>query len=245
MNEVTKYEPPAAPAEAFGNALMEAMRDPAIPADKLQVVLQARREIMQAQAVEQFNVAFAHMQADIPQVTKQGLVELINRSGEFMGSYRFARWEDMDVVLRPILSRHGFTLSFSSTETEIGTIVIGELAYRGHSKYSRIKLPPDTGPGRSSLQAHGGSLSYGKRYTAELLLNIVRRGMDNDAVEVSMRKVTAQQVSELARLISETRTDVDKFLTNMATNATELGDVLDRDYHRLINALNEKGRKKG
>jgi hypothetical protein len=41
-------------------------------------------------------------------------------------------------------------------------------------------LQLDTGPGRNQNQAMGSTLSYGKRYTAEMLLNIVREGEDTD-----------------------------------------------------------------
>jgi hypothetical protein len=46
-----------------------------------------------------------------------------------------------------------------------------------------MQLPIDSygsGTGRNELQARGGTLAYGKRYTAEMLLNIVREGDDTD-----------------------------------------------------------------
>jgi ERF superfamily protein len=230
-----------APAQGFGAALMQMLADPNIPADKMQVVMQARKEILLEEGREQFNMAYARMAPDIPQVSKNGLVELV-RGGQHVGSYRFARWEDMDTVLRPILAEHGFALAFSSKERPDGVLVIGELIYRGYSKTSDILLPPDAGPGRNALQAAGGALSYGKRYTAELLLNIVRKGEDTDAVGALDRKITAKQVSELSTLLAETATELQYFLKVMVSDATELADVRERDFVRLVNALNDRKR---
>jgi len=244
MSDVSTYTPPPAPAETFGQALMQAMTDPAISAEKLAVVLQARREVMEAQAREQFNEAFSRMQLAIPQVTKHGLIELVSKDGRHLGQYRFAKWEDMDQVIRPILAEHGFSLSFSSQDQPDGVLVIGELAYRSYSKTSRIKLPPDQGPGRNPLQAYGGALSYGKRYTAELLLNIVRKGEDTDAVDVSAKKIDTGQRNVLHTMIEDTNTDMKRFLTNMVSGVDKLEDILERDYTRLVNALQEKKKKR-
>jgi hypothetical protein len=106
-------------------------------------------------------------------------------------------------------------------------------------------LPPDVGPGRNSLQAVGSAISYGKRYTAEMLLNIVRRGEDTDgygAVE-NNAPITDTQAKHLAKLIKDTKTDTAKFLEWSKTGADKLADIPAREFVRLLNALNDKKQK--
>jgi succinate dehydrogenase flavin-adding protein (antitoxin of CptAB toxin-antitoxin module) len=243
MNDLTRVTP----AQDFGQTLMDMLRNPKIPADKLQVMLQMQRELIAERRREAFQTAFVEMSAKMPQVKRDGTVELVTKDGRRSGSYKFTRWEDMDKVMRPILSEYGFALNFAQADNPNGGVtVIGTLMHRdGHSISSQRTLPPDTGPGRNALQAIGSSISYAKRYVAEGLCNIVRGGEDDDAISAYMRKVTDKQVKELERLIKETDTDLAYFLQIMVTEQiSELSELPERDYARLINALNERKRRK-
>jgi hypothetical protein len=235
-----------APAQSFGDQLVEVLRDKSIPADKLALVLQTRREILQDQRIEAFHTAFVRMSAEMPQVRKDGTVELI-KEGRSLGSYKFATWENMDKVIRPILHKYGFALTFSEVASENGGVILqGELIHvDGFSHKAQTKMPPDTGPGRNALQAHGSALSYAKRYLAEGLCNIVRQGQDDDAIKSGLKPITAEQRKELEQLLKETRTDHDKFMRVMLTGVDKLGDIPARDHPRLLNALNEKKHSRG
>jgi hypothetical protein len=232
---------PAPPAAGFGQTMMEILKDGSIPADKLEIVLRFQAENIERQQREAFNLRYAEMQPHIPQVNKNGLVELINRDGKYLGSYKFAKWEEMDRVLRPIISEWNFGLAFRSKEHPDRVWVQGELMYGGYSKFSEVLLPPDTGPGRNNLQAWGGAVSYGKRYTAEMLLNIVRKDADNDAIgPFGERRLDAFQIQELEQLLADTNTDKPRFLETMVSSVGDLKDVLARDYTRLVNVLHQK-----
>jgi hypothetical protein len=235
------HPPPAPPAAGFGQTMMEILKDGSIPADKLEIVLRFQAENIERQQREAFNLRYAEMAPRIPQVNKNGLVELVNRDGKYLGSYKFAKWEDMDRVLRPILAEFSFGLAFKSKEHPDRVWVQGELMYGGYSKTSEVLLPPDTGPGRNNLQAWGGAISYGKRYTAEMLLNIVRKDADNDAIgPFGERKLDTFQVEELQQLLVETNTEPARFLEIMVSGTGEIKDILARDYTRLVNVLNQK-----
>ena len=235
---------PPPPAEHFGQAMLQILSNPNIPADKLEIVLKYNAQNILEQQKEAFNLAYARMAPHIPQVSKEGYVELVGKDGVNRGSYKFARWEDMDRVLRPILAEHGFALAHRSDEHPDRVKVVSELVYGGYSKTSTIVLPPDIGPGRNSLQAFGGAISYGKRYNAEQLLNIVRRDEDNDGVgPFGDRTINAEQLQHLEQLLSQTRTDKQRILG--WCGVTELGMIEVRDYERFVRALSaqkEKGK---
>lgn len=240
MNEIVRREP--APAQGFGDTLMKVLSDPNISAEKLQIVLREQREILADLRRERFQTAFAAMHAKMPQITKEGLVDL----GSGKGRYRYAKLENMDEAIRPILEQYGFALTFIQLRDGKGggnVVVRGELLHvDGHSVWSEREMPPDTGPGRNSLQAIGSSISYARRYLTEGLLNIVRRGVDDDGKSAVSKPITAEKVKELLTLLKAIKTQPDTFLRLFVTGAEKMDEIQERDYPRLINALREKQR---
>jgi hypothetical protein len=233
----------AAPAEGFAQFLMEAMRDPNIPADKLEVMMKMRREVLSDQAREAFQTHYAEFSAELPQVERDGTVTLV-KDGVAKGSYPFTTIEAMDVVIRPLLAKHGFAISFTSRDDKDSVTITGTLSGWGWERNSTYTLPPDAGPGRNALQARGSSRRYAKRYITDDLCNVVRKGKDNDARGFQEALIDAVQQQHLLDLIRETNTDEVKFVKMMVTGEVEsLGDIRQRDYNRLVLALKDKQRR--
>jgi hypothetical protein len=188
MNAVVKTEsaasrPPVTRADASSNMLSiiaQAAADPRVDVIKMTALLDLQEKLLNREAQSEFNRALARMNIDDLRVLKNGTVNVPGKV-----SYKFAKWEDMDRVIRPLMQREGFTLSFDTGTTPTGgLVVIGELLHEGgHSRTARIPLALDTGPGRNALQAMGSTVSYGKRYVTEMLLNIVREDEDDDGQE--------------------------------------------------------------
>jgi hypothetical protein len=233
----------AAPAEAFGAFLMQALADPNIPADKLEVIVKMRREVLSDQAREAFMEHFAAFSAELPQVDRDGTVTL-EKDGRTMGRYNFTTIEAMDTILRPLLAKHGFAISFGSVDNKDGVTVTGTLSGWGWERSSTYTLPPDNGPGRNAMQARGSSRRYAKRYITDDIVNIVRKGKDDDARGALEALIDATQIKELTDLLKSTQTIEVAFLTTMVTGAETLHDIRQRDYPRLIMALREKKAKR-
>jgi hypothetical protein len=240
MNDVVVARP--APALALGETLLKMLADPNISADKLQILLQMQQSIMAESRREAFQAAFAAMSAEMPQVDKRGIVELV-KEGKVLGRYNFAKWEDMDVVIRPIMHRHGFALTFPQRIDGGKSVLVGKLLHAaGHFEISERPVTPDPGPGRNSAQAEGSGLSYAKRYVAEGLLNIVRKGQDDDGIASGLKLLDAAQVKQLAGLLGETGTKTETFLRMFVTGCETLEAIPVRELPRLLNALEEKKR---
>ncbi|HEY4808594.1 MAG TPA: ERF family protein [Roseiarcus sp.] len=239
---VERVERPA-PAEAFGAFLMQALADPNIPADKLEVIAKMRREVLTDQAREAFMEHFAAFSAELPQVERDGTVALV-KDGREVGRYSFTTIEGMDLVLRPLLAKHGFAISFSSVDNKDGVTVTGTLSGWGWERSSTYTLPPDAGPGRNALQARGSSRRYAKRYVTDDLCNVVRKGKDDDAKGALEALIDATQIKELADLIKATSTDEAAFLKTMVSGAESLQDIRQRDFPRLVMALREKKQRR-
>lgn len=147
-----------------------------------------------------FNRAVAAAIIDIPQIEKRGMIP---KKG---GMVPFARWEDIDSATRPMLRAHGLYYTANTRKEPDGTItVIGTLHHEnGKSRSAEFNLQRDDGPGRNATQSWGSSLSYGKRYTFEMLLNIVRKDEDRDGSSPAPapHQITPAQIQELRNLLS-------------------------------------------
>src|SRR5271157_873379 len=222
--------------------IAEASRNPEMNVANLQALLQMQREVMADQAKISFARALWRLKKDMPQITKNGVIDLGSK-----GKIKFARWEDMAEAIQPLMDREGFTLSFDTEERAReggGSVVIGTLTHiDGHTQTARFSLPLDNGPGRNSLQAAGSTLSYGKRYVTELLLNIVRRVEDDDGRAAGLRYITASQKDDLIALIRETKTDVKAYLQHFGVSS--LDEIEYRNAPSALNALLAKKAKMG
>jgi hypothetical protein len=177
MNEITNFVERPSLGSSLLSVIGKAAADPRVDIDKMTALLEMQERIVARDALAQFNLAMAIVNQHDLRVGRAGTASLGGK-----GSYRFARWEDMDEVIRPLLRSAGMWLSFDSKrEPDGGMTINGTLSHEaGHSASASIYLPVDTGPGRNPLQQMGSTISYGKRYTAEMLLNIVREDEDDD-----------------------------------------------------------------
>jgi hypothetical protein len=234
---------PAAAPQSLLPAIIGLAKDPSVDVAKLDALLKMQAQMEERDAKREAVEAFTKLSADLPRVKKNGTISLIDRQGNDKGSIAFAKWEDMDKVIRPLLTANGFTLSFDSTTREGGGLVItGELMHRsGHVRTATIPLPLDSGPGRNNLQAVGSTLSYGKRYCAEMLLNIVREGEDDDGHAAGLRFISGEEVEQLQKLIEETGTDERRFLDVLQLQ--HLGEIQQGGFTIARNMLLQKRRK--
>lgn len=157
----------------------------AVDVAKLERLIAMQEHILAHEARTAFNQAFAGMQAEIPTVIE-------STKGD-QGKWTYAPLEDIQDVVRPILVKHGFGLSFRTEWPDKNTIkVIGILTHRdGHERTSEFLADADTSGSKNAIQARGSAVSYGHRYTTKDLLNITTRGADDDGKTAVPPKPTA------------------------------------------------------
>lgn len=146
--------------------------DPAVDVDKLERLMQMHERMLTHQARAAFNTAFAALQGEIPAIEERGRTN--------NGTY--ATLEDIVDAIRPILQRHGFTLSHRTEWPDQKTVrVVGILRHQqGHEVTSEFLSGADASGNKNSIQGLGSAVSYGRRYTTKDLLNIVTRDEDDD-----------------------------------------------------------------
>jgi ERF superfamily len=240
VNELARSPESLAAHNSLLTFVAQAVRDPAIDVAKLEALLRMQREIVAEDARLQFNRSFAALSAEITQIERRGVADMC-----VTGAYKFAKREDLDAMLRPLMREHGFAVSFRPVPGSAGHLTIeGELMHvAGHSKTAELTLPPDIGPGRNSLQAMGSAISYAERYLTEMLLNVVRRDEDDDGASAADRLITDEQLTHISRLIHETKANVSAFLKRVVPRTERLADIRTCDFAKCVAALETKRRR--
>jgi ERF superfamily protein len=213
----------SAASKSMLNFIAMAVERPDIDVEKLRALLDMQRGLLDDDAKAQFNRDFIAMQAVLPRIKKNGTLEYPVNKNDPDGPKRFvsnfAKWEDIDAGIRPVLGEHGFALSFSTTPRPGdggGMFVTAILRHRaGHATETSIPVPLDTSGGKNNMQGYGSSLSYGKKYASFAALNIITEGEDDDGVRGGMEFITAEQVQELNDAIRDTGADFTNFCDTM------------------------------
>lgn len=245
MNQVAKKEPEttalasASETGAIISMIERAARDPAVDIDKMQRLISMRREMLADEAKRAYAAALADMQPKLPIIPERGKIKV---DGKVRSTY--ALWEDINELIKPILAEHGFAISFRTGRDGDQRVVTGILLHRqGHSEETTMHLPLDTSGSKNNVQSVGSSTSYGKRYTAQALLNLTSRGEDDDGVAAGAGgSITEEQIAAIQKLIVEVAADIPKFCKYM--NVEKVEDIPSNKYQRAVDALEAKRVKK-
>lgn len=180
-------------SEAMLQIIQRASIDPSCDIEKLERLVSLKERMDAKNAQTEFNASMAAMQCDIPSIAERG--EGHNRK-------TYATLEDINDVIKPIMQRYGFAMSFRVEHKAEGVSVTGVLMHRaGHREETTMLLPTDTSGGKNAVQAVASSVSYGKRYVMCAMLNISTREMDDDgyaaAPVATITEVQAKAIREL------------------------------------------------
>lgn len=245
---------PPAPAVAVSpllDAIITLAKDPAMDADKLERMLAMQERMEQRQAERAFNEAFVRMKPKLPVIEKDGRLTYPKDKSKPDGEQRlvstYATWEAIDEAISPILSDHGFALSFTTERDAAGTLVVVAILLHAAGHATRTPSPPlpcDSSGGKNNIQGWGSAMSYGKRYAATAALNLRTKGQDDDGKLAGTKFITAQEADELRNLISETGTDDAQFCQFFG-----VAEVSNLTADNLVAAKNmlmtKRARKKG
>ncbi|MHB8272018.1 ERF family protein [Bradyrhizobium sp.] len=173
----------AAPKEAKNvlAIIADAASNPAVNPENMRALLDMQKEIMAEQSRRDFNAAFIALQADLSHVAirQDGKIEIRKKdgSGERTGAVQqatpYATFPAIMKVIQPLLTKHGFALSFSTEPIGERLLVRGYLDGHGHQRTTAFPLPAETSGSKNNVQGWGSSQSYGRRYCAMALLNII------------------------------------------------------------------------
>ena len=239
MTALAKHEPagevaPVSYSDSILAIIAQAARDPNVDIDKMERLLQMQERVQSRDAKAAYAAALALVQPELPVITERGGIK--NGKGEVQSTY--AKWEDINYAIKPVLATHGFALSFRTGRTPDGAITVtGVLMHReGHQEETTITLPHDSSGSKNAVQAVGSSTSYGKRYTAMALLNITSRGEDDDGVAAGMgATVSEEQLARITALANETNASLDKLCKLLGVD--RLMDIPAARFNEVVEKL--------
>ncbi|WP_322997460.1 ERF family protein [Castellaniella sp.] len=171
--------PNTTPASAGSilDAIIAASSSADVDADKLERLMSMYERIETDQAKRAYMAALPLMQAELPIINENG--GITDRSGKVQS--RYAKWEDINEAIGPVLREHGFGLSFRLSAAADGrqniTAVLSHCG--GHQEETTITLMHDSSGSKNAVQAVGSAVSYGQRYTARALLNFQSRAKED------------------------------------------------------------------
>jgi hypothetical protein len=185
------------------------------------------------------------MQEELPEIEERGEIKISdNKPGQ-----GYARWEDINKAIKPVLKKHGFALSFRTGLADGKITVTGILSHEaGHSEETTMHLPADTSGSKNAVQAVGSSTSYGKRYTAAALLNITTRGGDDDGRAAGGNApISEEQAERILDMLTKDKADVPGFCKYIGTKLRmPINNVLDipaKHYSRALEIINTRSQK--
>lgn len=184
-------------------------RDSSVDIDKMERLWAMKQSADADRARRAYDAAFAEMQEKLPEIEKKGKIIIRDKQDRetIIQSTPYALWDDINRIIKPILTRHGFGLSFRITQSESRLTATAVLSHRdGHREMTEFSAPIDATGSKNNVQGWGSIFSYGKRYAATALLNITTRGEDNDgnmAGAPTSAPVTEQDLANFRKALAE------------------------------------------
>jgi hypothetical protein len=170
--------------------------------DKLERLISLQRDSDARIAEAQFHAALSIAQSEIGRVATDA-------KNSQTGS-KYATYAALDRAIRPVYTRNGFGLSFSSGEATAETVnVYCKVSHSGgHVETYMITMPCDGKGARGNdvmtrTHAMGSAMSYGMRYLLKMIFNVVIGEDDDDgngASEAVAQFATCGTVEEVQKL---------------------------------------------
>lgn len=206
---------PASEGAALLAVIERAARDASVDIDKLEKLLAMRERMEQRKAEQDFHAAMTAAQTEMRAVSTDA-VNPQTRS-------RYATYAALDRALRPIYTKHGFSLSFDTADgaPPDWVRVVCDVACGGHARRYHVDMPADGigakgGAVMTRTHATGSAITYGRRYLLLMIFNIAVGEVEDDdgnAAGGGRENITEAQAAELEKLLKETGGDVAKFCT--------------------------------
>lgn len=183
-----------------------------------------------------FADALCVLQAECPQIEKNGII--YNKDKVTVRS-RYSLIEDIDLEIRPLLQKHGFSVSYNEESATGDNYRIScKLLHRdGHSETKYITLPLDKNEYRTRMQDRKSTESFAHRNLLLMHLNIISKGEDNDG-QGSGRKITDDQCKDLLVLMDEVKQDMPRFFKHFGIE--KVSDLPEKELQGVIRDLERK-----
>lgn len=244
MNVIVKQDGSLAtrdqePATSLIEVISRAASDPTVDVEKMERLMALHERITARQAEAAFNAAMETCQAEMRPISADA-TNPQTRS-------KYATYAKLDRALRPIYTKHGFSLSFSDGETTKPehVRVMGLVRHKGGFRETHWKDMPADGKGAkggdvmTKTHAAGAAQQYGMRYLLKGIFNVAIGEDDNDGNE-TVETVSEEQIANLEALLTEVSANKASFLK--WAKVASLGQIPAKNYEACVKAIEAKRR---
>jgi hypothetical protein len=239
--EPNRLQKPLTPELSFIAMVERAASDPTVDIDKMERLFTMGEKMMDRKAVAEYNKDMTLVQKNIPTVIKTG-------KNTQTGS-TYAKLENIINAIRPVYTKHGFSVSFSEGEPSAAGLVRANMVIRhkgGHKEHSFYESPMDIAgikDNRNKTDTHGkaSAMSYAQRYALNgaFLLEFSDDDDGNDAGKMQER-ITDAQVETIGSLLADNGVNPEAFFAwLLSTKGVKFsGDIPASEYKSVIRKIN-------
>jgi hypothetical protein len=230
---------PASESAAIFQIIERAARDPSVDLDKMERLMAMRERELNRSAEQAFNEAMKAAQSEMRSIS----ADAENKQTHS----RYATYAKLDNALRPIYTKHGFSVSFDEDDSPKPDH-IRVLAYVAHeagfTRTYRKDMPADGkgakgGDVMTKTHATGAAASYGMRYLLKGIFNVAVGEEDTDGNHADNDALITKEQAQIIRdLIEETKTDTEKFCEWAKIEAVP--DLPARHFDKAVQVLNAR-----
>lgn len=241
MNAVAKQETTGEIqeySEGLLDVIARAARDPSVDIEKLERLIAVQERVQAREAELAFNQALNAAQSEMRPIAA-------NASNPQTKS-RYATFDKLDRVLRPIYTEHGFSLSFDegdSPKPEHVRVLCYVSHVRGHTRTYHRDMPADGkgakgGDVMTKTHAAGAAGSYGARYLLKGIFNVAvgEEDEDGNAPVPGVQCIDDGQWAMLVQLIEAAGIDAGTVCT--AANISNLRELPASKFGSVVKKLN-------
>lgn len=232
------------PALAMLRVIDKASTDPRTNVEKMRALLDMQMELVREQRRVEYNNAMRYAQEEMQPVVRKSLNENTKK--------KYAKLEHVDNAVRPIYTKHGFSLSFNSRREEDGTITMlcDVLHCSGHSERKELNGAKDmTGAkgtaNKTDIQGAGSTVSYLRRYLTCMVFNVTLIDEDDDGVGGKVEKGADPFADKLRKpelsYDEQLRIEAGKLETALKERALEKRGRLLMKNRELLDQLDKAG----
>lgn len=219
------------------SVIQRAATNPDVDMDKMERLLAMHERVVRTNAETEFNEAMTRAQSEMGRISAD--------ANNPQTRSRYASYGQLDRHLRPIYTKHGFSLTFGTAETPLAdhVRVTCIVAKGGFSRNYHIDMPSDGkgakgGDVMTKTHATGAASAYGMRYLLKMIFNVAVGEEDTDGNPPAGPTISATQAADLAALIEEVGADKVKFLRYLKVES--LDQIHASAYAAAVRALEAK-----
>lgn len=199
--------------------------------DMIEKLMNLQERWEAANARKAFNEAIAAAKAEIKPIVR-------NRIGH--NNKKYADMAAVAEAVDPILSKHGLSYRFRSSQAANISVTCILFHRQGHEEETPLSAAADTSGNKSAIHGLGSTLTYLERYTLMLALGLAASNDDDGKAASDGATISEDQIGDLTVLMQSVGADKAKFLRFFKVE--QLAELPAKRFQEAVNMLNAKSR---